>query len=123
MSEQLGRLKVNDEVFIKSRQLYGKIVRVCPDGDDEPFYSVEIQQYVRRDDLDLIDREAEQEKRRLDIAEKVARVEAGRIRMQSVSAAGGVLNWETTKEYLLAVDDLWQAAYGRESMFRPTEKK
>lgn len=119
MSEQFGPLKQNDEVFIKSLQLVGKVVRVCPDGDEEPFYKVEIQRYFRRDDLEHIDREAERKKRRQEVDEKVARVEAARIKL---GAAGGAMDSAAAMEYLLAADDLWQAL-GHESVFQSTEDK
>jgi hypothetical protein len=122
MSQQLEPLKQNDEVFIKSLEVVGKVIQVCPDGDDEPFYRVEITRYFRRADLELIDREAEQKKRKQEVQEKLARMEAARIKTETIIAAGGVVDWATAQEYMLAADDLWQA-FGHKSIFQSTENK
>jgi hypothetical protein len=114
-SEQLARLKPNDEVYMKKLGLHGKVARVMPDGNDEPFYEVQIMRFARRDELELIDHEAERKKHRQELDAIVTRVEAARIKVQTMTASGR-LDGKTALEYQLAFDERWQA-FGHPTMF------
>jgi len=109
MADQPKQLKVNDEVFIESHGMMGKVVRVRPDGDEEPFYEVEIKRYFSRDQLELIDREADAQKRRQEMQAKSERLEAARARVQPILAAGGTPDPAASIEFLKAADEMWQA--------------
>jgi len=122
MADQPKRLKVNDEVFIESHGMMGKVVQVRRDGDDEPFYQVQIEHYFRRDDLELIDREADQQKRREELLAKVERRDDAYARVMSIVDAGGTLDAATTKEFCEATNELWQA-YGHGPLFIPKNSK
>jgi hypothetical protein len=106
MAQETKQLSKNDEVYIKSLGLYGKVLDIR--GADEPIEdqvcTVEIIRYCRPTDLDLIDREAERKKREAEIQRKSNRLTEARAKI----AAGDRSN-EAALEFLNAADDLAQA--------------
>jgi uncharacterized protein YozE (UPF0346 family) len=101
VAKETKRLKKNDEVYIKSLGLYGKVLGglVAGEREEDQFYTVQIIRHCRPTDLELIDREAEREKRDAELQKKADRFARAR---QNIAARGDI------SEALAAFDDLWQ---------------
>ena len=117
MEDELKALKPNDEVYIKSWDVMGKVVRARPGDINEPqaekLYQVQIVRYFERIDLELYDREAERQKRSAALAEKEGRFLAAKEKVDSFFDAGGDLRSapsELTMEYIMAANDYFTAA-------------
>lgn len=114
MAEEPKQLGKNDEVYIKSLGLYGKVLafRGIDEREEDQFYTVQIIRYCSRADLELIDREAEREKREADIQRKTDRMTRAHDQIEA-----GDKTTETALEFLHACNDLWQAL-GHEPILR-----
>ena len=113
MPDELKPLKPKDEVYIKSLSMLGSVLRVRPGDVREPekdrLYEVQITRYFRRTDLELDDREAEREKREMDLRKKTERLAAARKSVEEITATGGDVNAAAAVELMVAADDVWQA--------------
>jgi hypothetical protein len=99
MAEETKRLKKNDEVYIKSLGMHGKVLGgrdIIGEPEEDQFYIVQIIRYCRPSDLELIDREAEREKREAELQKKRDRL-------------ARALEQKNVSEALAAIDDVWQA--------------
>ncbi len=108
MGDALKPLKPNDEVYIKSLNAHGKVVRVRPgdigEPEEERFYEIQVEmKYFCRTDLELDTTKADMEERRKSRAEKAARAEAAQERLIRENEAGNVKP-ATVVEAAIALD-------------------
>ena len=108
MEEEVVTLKPNDEVYIKSLKLYGKVLRLGPADESvgERPYKVQITTYCRRSDLELYDPKATQEQRGASLQEKTSRLEIVRKKVETAVKIAGNVEPETVKEYLVALEEV-----------------
>jgi hypothetical protein len=100
-------LKKGDEVFVKSLSMHGTVLggrNVVGEPEEDQFYRVQIIRYCRPSDLELIDREAEREKREAELQAKSDRLATARKKIEA-----GHLTPANMAEAVTALDDLWQA--------------
>ncbi len=113
MAEEMKPLMQNAEVYIKSLDMIGRVMRVRPGDVGEPeqdkLYEVQITRYFRRTDLELDDPEAERKKREADFQRKTERLAAAKTRVEEIAAAEGDAKFAALSEFLVAADDVWQA--------------
>lgn len=114
MADETKPLNKNDEVYIKSLGLYGRVLggRIAGEPEEDQFYTVQIIHHCRPADLELVDREAEREKRKAEMQKKSDRLARARGNLQDCGATPA-----NVSEALAAVDDLWQAL-GHEPLLR-----
>jgi hypothetical protein len=121
MPEKKEVLKKNDAVYIKEWNAYGKVLMARAANIHEPeedgYYQVQANpHYFRGSDLELDTSEADNEAREIRIAEKVARRDAARNRLQQAISAGSISAIQVG-EYLAAEDEVWKEK-GLPSLFR-----
>lgn len=107
MAEETKRLKKNDEVYIKSLGMHGKVLGgrdTIGEPEEDQFYIVQVIRYCLPSDLELIDREAELEKREAELQKKRDRL-------------ARALEQNDASEALAAIDDVWQTL-GHEPLLR-----
>jgi len=107
MAEEMTPRKPNDEVYIKSLKLYGRVLRVGPADESvgERPYKVQITTYCRRAEVELYDPKATQEQRRASLQDKTERLEILQKGVEAVIATGGNVEPETVREYLVALEE------------------
>lgn len=125
MADELKPLKPKDEVYIKSLNMLGSVLRVRPGDVREPekdrLYEVQITCYFSRTDLELDDSEAEREKRERDLRSKTERLAAARKNVEEITARGGEVKAAAALEFLVAADDLWKTL-GHRPLLVPIKK-
>ncbi len=106
-------LKPNDDVFIKSWEVCGKVLRARPgdakETEDKRHYEVQITQYFSRTELEHYDPKAERENREKSLQEKIARLEAARKNVEALLAEGKSVPTAMALEFMTAGDELWKA--------------
>jgi hypothetical protein len=106
-------LKPNDEVFIKSLTLYGKVLRARPgdarEQEEMRNYEVQITRYFGRTDLEPYDPKAERENREQLLREKTARLAAAHQNVERALASGSSVSSAIAHEFMSAGDELWRA--------------
>src|SRR6267378_1279083 len=105
-------LKPNDEVYIKSLGMYGRVLRPRPgdvgEPEDEKCYEIQITRYFLRTDLELYDPAAERAKREKALQEKTDRFVMAQKQVEQTVAAGSDVKTATAIELLQAANELWK---------------
>jgi len=115
-------LKPNDEVYIQSLKMYGKVLGVRPgdvrEPEEEKCYEIQITRYFRRTDLELYDPAAERAKREKALQEKTDRLVAAQKQVEQTVAAGRDVKTAAAIELLEASNELWKEL-GHEGFLKP----
>jgi hypothetical protein len=119
LAEELVPLNPNDEVYIKSLNMLGKVqcVRLgdIREPEKERLYEVQIRRFIKREDLELYNPRVAREKREASLREKLARMQEAQNRLEAVLAAGGDVSLASATEFLVAKEDVW-AEFGHKSV-------
>lgn len=116
----MNPLKPNDKVFIQSLGMSAKVLRVrdVETLEEKSIYEVQITRCFRRADLELDDREAKAAERRNAIADKMARLEDARKRLEEAMDGPETRKVAAAIEYFTASDNAWKE-FGHAAILEP----